>query len=178
MQPASLVGQLRDLKEIRLRMAQIAFAQVLYFVHQMRCVALVAGNAVAGMFGVFEKLLLLAADVAGEAARGIFRGGALERKQRVFFQRFGDVGIVTVRGLHRIGVRFRGTVAGFTALDVILVGENELRVARLFILDRFFFVAALALFRAGERTGGRVKIRRVACDGWTLRSFGTLLREA
>ena len=94
----------------------------------------------------------------------------------MFFQRFGDVCVVAVRGLDRVGVRFRGTVAGFAALNVILVGEDELRVARLFVLDRFFFVAALALFRAGKRTGGRVKIRGVARDGWTLRSLGTLLR--
>ena len=94
----------------------------------------------------------------------------------MFFQRFGDVCVVAVRGLDRVGVRFRGTVAGLAALNVILVGENELRVARLFILNRFFFVAALALFRAGERTGGRVKIRGVARDRWTLRSFGPFLR--
>ena len=78
MQPASLVGQLRQLKEIRLRVLQIALAQIFNFVHKVRGMALIAGNAVARMFGVFEKLLLLAADVAGEAARGIFRRRALE----------------------------------------------------------------------------------------------------
>ncbi len=77
-QPASLVGQLRKLKEIGLRVLHIALARILNLVHKVCRVALIAGNAVAGMFGVFEKLLLFAADVAGEAARGIFRGRAFK----------------------------------------------------------------------------------------------------
>ena len=66
------------MKEIRLRVLHIALAQILNFVHKVRRVALIAGNAVARVFGVFEKLLLLAADVAGEAARGIFRRRAFK----------------------------------------------------------------------------------------------------
>ena len=71
-QPASLVGQLRKLKEMRLGIDRIAFAEVLYIVYEVRRVALIAGDAVAGMFGMREKLLLFAADVAGKAAAGIF----------------------------------------------------------------------------------------------------------
>ena len=77
MQPAGFIGKLRQLEEIRLRIAQIAFARVLHFVHQVRRVALIAGNAMAGVLGMLEKLLLLAGDVAGKAAGGVLLGECL-----------------------------------------------------------------------------------------------------
>jgi hypothetical protein len=51
-----------------LRIGQISAAMILYFVNEVRAVALIAGNAMSSVFGVFEKFLLFAGDVAGQTA--------------------------------------------------------------------------------------------------------------
>ena len=65
-QPTGFVGQPGYLKEVCLRIAQIGAATViLYFLNEVRGVALVAGDVVSGVLGMFEKFLLFAGDVAG-----------------------------------------------------------------------------------------------------------------
>lgn len=83
-QPAGFVGQPGHLKEMSLRIAQIsAAAVILYLLNEVRGVALIAGNAMSSVFGVFEKFLLFAGDVAGETAGRVFSGGATESKDRM-----------------------------------------------------------------------------------------------
>ena len=83
-QPAGFVGEPGYLKEVRLRIAQICAATViLYFLNQVRSVALIAGNAMSSVFGVFEKFLLFAGDVAGQTAGRVFGGRATKSKDRV-----------------------------------------------------------------------------------------------
>jgi hypothetical protein len=56
---------------------------ILYFVNEVRGVALIAGDAMSGVFGVLKKFLLFAGDVAGKTARRVFIGGAAESKDRM-----------------------------------------------------------------------------------------------
>jgi cyclic lactone autoinducer peptide len=56
---------------------------ILYFVNEVRAVALIAGNAMSSVFGVFEKFLLFAGDVAGQTACRVFSGRATKSKDRV-----------------------------------------------------------------------------------------------
>src|SRR5579871_3133640 len=150
MQPTRFVGDLRHLEEMRLRIWLAALARVLYFVDEMRHVALIARNAVAGVFRVLEKVLLFAAGVASQAARSVFRRVGIERKNRMFFQRLGDFGVVAMRRLHRIGMRLPWTVAAFTALYVVLAGEGDLGVVGFAELGSFTLVASGAARRADE----------------------------
>ena len=82
-QPTGFVGQPGYLKKVSLWIDQISAAVILYFFNEVRGVALIAGDAMSGVFRVFEKFLLFAGDVAGKTARRVFGGGASERKDRV-----------------------------------------------------------------------------------------------
>ena len=82
-QPAGFVGQPGHLKEMSLRIGQISAAMILYFVNEVRAVALITGDAMSSVFGVFEKFLLFAGDVAGQTARRVFIGGATKSKDRM-----------------------------------------------------------------------------------------------
>lgn len=88
-QPAPLIGELGQLKEIPLRIAEIALARVLDFVHQVRGVALVTGNAMSRVFGMFKVLLLFAAGVTREAVRRVLFRRASKTEYRMFFERLG-----------------------------------------------------------------------------------------
>lgn len=114
--------------------AEAVFAGVFYLFGKVGGVALVAGDAVAGMAemsGVREELLPFTGDVAGEAASGVFRGRGAEGEHGMFFEGFGGIGVVTVGGLDGIGMSFAGAVAGFAALDEVLAGDRKLRVSGL-----------------------------------------------
>jgi len=124
MQPAGFVSKPRQLKKIPLRIAQIPFAVVFHFVNEMRGMALIAGDAVASVFGVFEKLLLFAGDVAGKAARGVFRWGTMKGEDRMVGERLGCSGVVAVRGLDSVGVGFGRTMTTFAAVNVVLAGKD------------------------------------------------------
>ena len=163
-QPARLVGDLRQLEEMRLRIAHIAPAVVFDLVDQMGGVALIAGNPVARMFRVCEELLLFAGDMAGQTARRVFIGCPTKREQGKIFQRFGGRCVVTVRSLYSVGVRFCGPMASLATLDVFLIRENQFRVSGLSVFGSNFFVAAFAAFRARKRGGGCVKFGRSAGD--------------
>ena len=93
----------------------------------------------------------------------------------MIFQRLCYRGVVAVRGLDRVGMRLRWTVAGLAAVNVVLARKNELRVSRLLELHNFIFVAVSAPFGAGEFAGGRVILRRSACNRRSLRGFGPFL---
>ena len=82
-QPAGFVGQPGHLKEMSLRIGQIPAAMILYFVNEVRAVTLITGDAMSSVFGVFEKFLLFAGDVAGQTARRVFIGGATKSKDRM-----------------------------------------------------------------------------------------------
>ena len=82
-QPAVFVGQPGHLKEMSLRIGQISAAMILYFVNEVRRVALIAGDAMSSVFGVFEKFLLFAGDVAGQTACRVFSGRATKSKDRM-----------------------------------------------------------------------------------------------
>lgn len=82
-QPTGFVGQPGHLKEMSLRIGQISAAMILYFVNEVRAVALITGDAMSSVFGVFEKFLLFAGDVAGQTARRVFIGGATKSKDRM-----------------------------------------------------------------------------------------------
>ena len=99
MPPAIFIGDLRKLEEVALGITHVAFCGVLHFIDQMGGVALVAGNAVAGVLGMLEQDSLLAGNVAGKASCGVFLRAALKRENRVLHQRLGYIGIVTVRRL-------------------------------------------------------------------------------
>lgn len=62
--PANLIGKFRQIEKVSLRVTQITFAQIFDIVHQMRGVALIAGNTVARVLGMGEEFLLLARYVA------------------------------------------------------------------------------------------------------------------
>ena len=84
MQPTGFVVQPGHLEEMSLRIAQTcAAAVILYFLNEVRGVALIAGDAMSSVFGVFEKFLLFAGDVAGQAACRVFRGRATESEDRM-----------------------------------------------------------------------------------------------
>jgi len=84
-QPARFIRQLRQLEEIGLWIGHIALAQVFHSIDQVRRMALVAGNAVARVFGFAEEILHLAGGVAAEAMRGVLLGAAVEREDRMLF---------------------------------------------------------------------------------------------
>lgn len=84
-QPASFFANLRQLKEVRLRVGQIALAVIFHFINQVSGVALVAGDPVAGVLGVREEFLPLAGVVAGKAAGGVFVGRAAKSEQWMVF---------------------------------------------------------------------------------------------
>jgi len=128
--------------------------------------------------GVFETLLLLAARVAGQAARRVFLGAALERKHGMFGERFGHFGVISMRRLHGVAVRFAGAVAGLAPANVVHAREYQVRVAGFFVFDGFRFMAVAASFGAGKRAGWLAKLRRAAGDGRAVERFGALLREA
>ena len=66
-----------------LRIGQIPAAMIFYFFNEVRGVALIAGDAMSSVFGVFEKFLLLAGDVASQTAGRVFRSGAAKSKDRM-----------------------------------------------------------------------------------------------
>lgn len=177
-QPTRLVSNLRQLKEIRLWIAQIPFALVPHLVHQMRRVALIAGNAVASVFRMFKKFLLFAGGVAGQAARRILRSGASKREERKILQRFRSRCVVAMCSLYRIGVCLGRTVARLAAMNVLLGRKSQRRMAGLAILNGNFFVAIPAPLRSRERTLGRIKLRRTARDRRSLCSLRSFLRQA
>src|ERR1700686_1901599 len=176
--PAGVVGKAWQLKEIGLRIRQIAFAAVLYGVHQVSGVALIAREAVAGVFRVRKKVLLFAGDMAAKAGRGILFWRAPKREKPKTLEGLGRRGVVAVRGLDRIRVGFRRTVAGLATDDVVLAGENQFRVTGLRILDSFALVAVPAALRTRKVTGGCAKLRRPAGDRRSLRGLGSFLSEA
>jgi hypothetical protein len=98
--PAGLIGKLRPLEEITLRIAQTFFARVLDFGYQMRSVTLIAGDAMTCVLGVLEKFLLFAGVVAAETTGRVLVWRASEGEYRMFFQSFRDCGIVTVGRLN------------------------------------------------------------------------------
>jgi len=126
---------------------------VFYFVDQVSGVALIAGNAMAGMLGVFEEFLRLAGDVAGKTARSVFGGGSFKSEKREIVQRLGGGGVITVRRLDGVRVSFRWAMAAFAPVNVVLAREDELGVTRFTVLGGFFFVAGGASFWPGEVTG-------------------------
>lgn len=71
LQPANLVRKLRHLIEMALRRTQVAFALVFHFLHQVRGVALIAGQTMRYVCRVLEEFLLLAADVTQQATGGV-----------------------------------------------------------------------------------------------------------
>ena len=84
MQPTGFVGQPGHLKEMSLRISQISAAAVIpYFLNQVRCVALITRNAMSGVFGVFEKFLLFAGNVAGQTAGRVFSSRTTKSKDRM-----------------------------------------------------------------------------------------------
>ena len=93
----------------------------------------------------------------------------------MILQRLRYRGVVAVRGLDRVGMGFRRTVAGLAAVNVVLAGKHELRVTRLLELHHFILVAVSAPFRAGKFAGGRVILRCSACDRRSLRGLRPLL---
>lgn len=177
-QPARFIGQLRHLKEVRLRRKQCAFAGVFHFIDQMGRVALAARQAVARVRGLGKVVLLLAGVVAGEAARGIFFGASLKRKNRMLDEGFGHFRIVAMRGLHGIAVRFSRAVAGFAAVNVVRAGEDDLGVRGFFIFDGFLLMAVAARGWSGKFARRRVKVRHAAGYGRAVQGFRALLREA
>src|ERR1700722_7035120 len=72
MQPANLIRQARRLKKISLRVAEISFALIFDFFHQVRGVALIARQTVRSVGRVFEEFLLLAADMTQQTVRRVF----------------------------------------------------------------------------------------------------------
>src|ERR1700719_1290059 len=82
-QPAGFVGEPGHLKEMSLRVGQISAAVIFYFLNEVRTVALIAGDAMSSVFGVFEKFLLFAGDVAGQTACRVFSGRATKSKDRM-----------------------------------------------------------------------------------------------
>jgi hypothetical protein len=123
-QPARLVGQLRKLEEIGLGITQETFAVVFHFIDQVRGVALIAGDAVAGVLRVREKLLLLAGVVAGQAARSVFVRGSLKGEQGVIEQRFRGGRVVAMSRLDGVGVGLRRAVTGLAAVDIVLARKS------------------------------------------------------
>jgi len=177
-QPASFVRQFGDVEEVVLCVAQIAFALVLDLIHKMRRVALIAGDAMPGVRGLGKEVLLLAARVAGKAARDILFGGPAKHKERIFLERRGRFRIVSMSRLDRIRVSLSGTMARFTALDVLLAGERELGVGGLLKLYDFRFVARAATIGACEFRWRGVELRRPGCYRGALLGVRHFLREA
>ena len=163
-EPASFFTNLRKLEEMRLRVGRIALAVIFHFVDQMRGVALIAGDAVAGMFRVREKFLLLAGGMAREATSGIFVSRAAKSEQRMIFQSFRGGGIVTMSSLNGIGVPLGWAVAGFAAANVVFARKNQLGVSGFAVFRGDFLVAALARFRAGKISCRSIKFRSAAGD--------------
>jgi hypothetical protein len=171
-QPTGFLGQPGHLEEMRLRIAQIsAAAVILYFLNQVRGVALIAGNAMSGVFGMFEKFLLFAGNVAAQTTRRVFIGGATKSEHRVVEQSFGGGGIVAMRGLNSVGVRLRGTMAAFTTVNIFLFREHQLRMRGLSILSGDFLVTGNAPLRPGKFTGWSRKLRSEGGDGRPLGGF-------
>ncbi len=175
MQPAGLIGNLRNLEKVALRGEHRTLAFIFDFFHQMRAVALPAGDAVAGVRGVFEQFLLLAGGVAGEAARRVFLRAPSERKHGMVRERLGDFGVIPVGRLHGIAVRLARTVAGLASADVIDAGEDQMPVAGFFVFERFRFMAVAASLGAGEGAGRLAKLRRAAGDRRAMKRFRALL---
>lgn len=161
-QPAVFVRQLRQLIKVKLRGSHGALAGVFHRVHKVRGVAIPAENAVSGMGGMLEQLLLLTRCMAGQAPRHVFIRRALEGKYRMVFHGLGDLRIIPMRRLDRIAVRLPWTVARLAAADVIGSGESQFGVARLFIFDCFMLVAIPAGVRTRILAGRRAEIRRPA----------------
>jgi hypothetical protein len=176
-QPAVFVSDLGELEEIGLRIRQACLARVLYFVHQMGRVTLTAGDAVGGMLGMFEPLLLLARDMARQAAGSVFLCRTFKRKNRVRHHCLGNFRIVAVRRLDGVAMRFSRTVTRFTTVNIVLAWENNLGMTGLLVLDRFVLMAVLAGLGSGKLAGRGVKLRRAAGNGRAPELFRALLRE-
>lgn len=174
-QPARFVGQLGELKKFGLWITQTSPAVVLYLVDEMRGVALVAGNPVPRVLGVFEEFLLFAGDVAGKTARGVFGGGSFKSEEREVVQCLCCGGVITVRCLDGIGMSFRWAVAALAPVNVILSREDQLGVAGFSVLSGYFLVAGGASFRPCELTRRSCEVRRVTSHRRALRGFGALL---
>lgn len=144
----------------------------------MRGVTLVAGNAVTHVLGVLEKILLFARRVAAEAVRGIFLGAALERKNGMLLQRFRDLGVIAVSGLHGVGMRLSRPVASFASLNVFLAREGDFGMAGFAEFEYLVFVARAAALGAGKLTRWSVIHRRPGGDGGALQGSGPLLSES
>ncbi|HKQ85713.1 MAG TPA: hypothetical protein VJS43_02975, partial [Candidatus Acidoferrales bacterium] len=142
-EPTGLFGQLRKPEEVSLR-GRHRLAEVSDFVNEVRCVALIAGNAMGGVFGFAEKVLHFACGMATEAVRSVLFGAAFELKNRMFDEGLRYFGVVTVCGLDGVRVGFGGAVAGFTTLDIGLVGKRQLGVSRFIEFDQLVFVATAA----------------------------------
>ena len=178
MLPAIFFGGLWELEKIALGIAQVTLARILYFAYEVNRVALVAGDAVAGVFRMVEEILLLAGVMAGEAAGGVFFRLAVKSKNGMFHQGLGCFSVVAVRCLDCVAVRFSRTVAGFATVDIILARENDLGVTCLFILQGFVLVAVLAGFRTCKLAGGRTKHWRATGNRRALNGFRALLGGA
>ena len=176
-QPAVFFADLGELEEIGLRIRQARLARVLYFIHQMGRVALTAGYTVGGMLGMFEPLLLLARDMARQAAGSVFLCRTFKRKNRVRNHRLGNFSIVAVRRLDGVAMRFSRTVTRFTTVNIVLAWKNDLGVTGLLVFDRFALMAVLAGLGSGKLAGKGVKLRRAAGDGRAPQRFRALLRE-
>ena len=77
----------------------------------------------------------------------------------MIFQRLRCRGVVAVCSLNGVRMRFGWAVAGFATVDVILAGENEVRVTRFLELDHLVFVAVSAALRSRKRGGGCIELR-------------------
>src|ERR1700733_4138888 len=171
MQPANLIRQARRLEEIALRVAEISFALIFDFFHQMSGVALVARQTVRSVRRMFEEFLLLAADMTKQTVGRVFlRVGAkvkdgklLQRSRNLLIDAEGEDGmllervrglaLVTLGGLNGIGVSFPRPVTDLAARDVTLAGNGHFAMSRLFIFGELWLKASPALIGAGIITG-------------------------
>ena len=112
-QPARRFRKLRNLEESRLRVRKAALALIFDLFHQVGRMAFVAGDARRRVLRVGKRFLLLAGDVAGQAAFRVFLGTAVEREDQLGARHF--LGRVARRILFGIRMSFAGAVAGFAS---------------------------------------------------------------
>lgn len=112
-QPAYLLRQSRNGVELPLRGKELYLRRVNDGCNQVHRVALVAGDSGVLVLGVGKKVLRLAAQVAGQAALGVFLGTAVKAKNELICGC--DLGIIAVGCLVRVGVSLARSVAGLAS---------------------------------------------------------------
>src|SRR5579864_948415 len=107
-------------------MARVAKFRLRFLQQEIMCLRAVRGVAGGATDVVFRVLrvdgvhVLRATGVAGQAARVNLFGRALKREDWIVLEGFSGCRVIAVRGLDRVGMVLRGTVAGLAAVNVVL----------------------------------------------------------